>query len=158
MAFICYSISGIHRTILQCISWCREDLPIQWKRKSRPCKIFLCLNITGKINKETLQVMKKPRCGVPDVQRFSHFPGKPKWQKTSLTYRVVNYTPDITNSEVDYAIAQPSRALEPWGFLSFDGPLGILAHAFSPSNGIGGDTHFDEDETWTLGNPKHQEL
>ncbi|NP_001087063.1 matrix metallopeptidase 3 L homeolog [Xenopus laevis] len=146
------------------------------EEKIKAMQRFLGLEVTGKIDVNTMKVIQKPRCGVPDVQKFSHFAGNPKWQKTTITYRILNYTPDITKSEVDYAIAQAFRVwsdVTPLNFQklnsvdadilisfntkahgdfnSFDGPNGVLAHAYAPAEGIGGDAHFDEDEQWTLG-------
>uniref|UniRef100_A0A7N8YL99 interstitial collagenase n=1 Tax=Mastacembelus armatus TaxID=205130 RepID=A0A7N8YL99_9TELE len=138
---------------------------------------FFGLQITGTLDSDTLAVMKKPRCGVPDgtVARFSTFENNLKWQKNSLTYRIENYTPDMSMSEVDDSI---EKALQVWAKVTplrftrlysgtadimisfggrahgdhypFDGPGSTLAHAFSPGPGIGGDAHFDEDETFTL--------
>lgn len=143
-------------------------------KKIQEMQKFLGLEVTGKLDSETLKVMRMPRCGVPDVGDFSTFPGMPKWRKTRLTYRIVNYTLDLPRDAVDSAI---EKALKVWeevtpltfsriyegeadilitfaarehgDFIPFDGPGMVLAHAFSPGPGINGDAHFDDDEKWT---------
>ncbi|XP_065482925.1 stromelysin-1-like [Caloenas nicobarica] len=142
--------------------------------KIREMQSFFGLEVTGELNHKTLDMMKQPRCGIPDVRSYSTFPQSPRWKKEDVTYRILNYTPDMLQSDVDEAIA---RAFQLWSsvtplrftrlysgqadimisfaagfhgdFYSFDGPGGTLAHAYPPSSGIGGDAHFDEDENWT---------
>uniref|UniRef100_A0A8C1JGS0 interstitial collagenase n=1 Tax=Cyprinus carpio TaxID=7962 RepID=A0A8C1JGS0_CYPCA len=144
---------------------------------------FFRLKVTGKLDDETLDVMRKPRCGVPDVAAYSVFQGDYKWKKHNLTYRIENYTPDMSVAEVDDSI---KRALQVWADVTplrftrlhrgtadimisfavgdhrdgypFDGPDGFLAHAFPPFEGLGGDAHFDDDETFFYRSPEGYNL
>lgn len=143
-------------------------------KKIQQMQKFLGLAATGKLDSDTLEVMRKPRCGVPDVGHFHTFPGIPKWRKTHLTYRIVNYTSDLPGDAVDSAI---EKAVKVWeevtpltfsrlyegeadimisfavkehgDFYSFDGSGHSLAHAYPPGPGLYGDIHFDDDEHWT---------
>ncbi|XP_004709063.1 stromelysin-2 [Echinops telfairi] len=143
-------------------------------KKIQEMQRFLGLKVTGRLDADTMEVIHKPRCGVPDVGDFSTFPGSPKWKKTHLTYRIVDYTQDLSRDAVDAAIA---KALKVWeeaspltfsrvhageadimisfavrehgDFIPFDGPGKVLAHAYPPGQGIYGDAHFDDDEQWT---------
>ncbi|KAJ6664946.1 hypothetical protein lerEdw1_005918, partial [Lerista edwardsae] len=54
--------------------------------KLKEMQRFFRLKVTGKVDAETLQVMRMPRCGVSDVAE-----GHGKWQKNHLTYRIWNY-------------------------------------------------------------------
>uniref|UniRef100_A0A672IUE1 Matrix metallopeptidase 20b (enamelysin) n=1 Tax=Salarias fasciatus TaxID=181472 RepID=A0A672IUE1_SALFA len=140
--------------------------------KVKDMQIFFGLNATGILDSDTLGVMGSPRCGVPDVEEYSHIQGT-RWKRNVITYR---YTRDLTRSTVDSLI---DSAFSVWARASgltfvrlhgrnadimvefvtfvhgdlypFDGPRGTLAHAFGPGLGVGGDTHFDDDERWTAG-------
>ncbi|NXX75660.1 MMP13 Collagenase, partial [Urocolius indicus] len=142
--------------------------------KLREMQAFFGLEVTGKLDEETYELMQKPRCGVPDVGEYNFFPRKLKWSKTNLTYRIMNYTSDLSRAEVDRAF---KKAFKVWSdvtplnftrirsgiadimisfgtkehgdFYPFDGPSGLLAHAFPPGPDYGGDAHFDDDEAWS---------
>lgn len=150
----------------------RKITPVVEKLKQM--QKFFGLKVTGKPNAETLNVMKQARCGVPDVAQFVLTEGNPRWEHTNLTYRIENYTPDLPGAVVDNTI---EKAFQLWSNVSpltftkvfkgqadimisfawrdhgdnspFDGPGEVLAHAFQPGPGLGGDVHFDEDERWT---------
>uniref|UniRef100_V9KEA5 72 kDa type IV collagenase n=1 Tax=Callorhinchus milii TaxID=7868 RepID=V9KEA5_CALMI len=137
---------------------------------------FFGIPQTGKLDSETVDLMKQPRCGVPDLANYNFFPRKPKWENNAVTYRILGYTHDLDSETVDDAFA---RAFGVWSSVTplkftrlfdgeadiminfgrlehgdgypFDGKDGLLAHAFAPGKGIGGDSHFDDDEFWTLG-------
>uniref|UniRef100_A0A8C2KZN6 72 kDa type IV collagenase n=1 Tax=Cyprinus carpio TaxID=7962 RepID=A0A8C2KZN6_CYPCA len=137
---------------------------------------FFALPETGEIDQKTVEIMKKPRCGVPDVANYNFFHRKPKWGQKNVTYRILGHTPDLDEETIDDAFY---RAFKVWSDVTplkftrimdgeadimvnfgrnehgdgypFDGKDGLLAHAFAPGPGIGGDSHFDDDELWTLG-------
>ncbi|XP_053312477.1 collagenase 3-like [Spea bombifrons] len=148
--------------------------PKSVETKLKEMQSFFGLEVTGKLDEDTLDIMKQPRCGVPDIGQYNFFPRKLKWPRFNLTYRIVNYTPDLAHTDVDRAI---KKALKVWSdvtplnftrlrtgtadimvsfgkkehgdYYPFDGPNGLLAHAFPPGDKIGGDTHFDDDEFFT---------
>ncbi|KAB1272887.1 Neutrophil collagenase [Camelus dromedarius] len=150
--------------------------------KLKEMQRFFGLNVTGKQDEETLKTMQKARCGVPDSGNFMLTPGHPKWKHTNLTYRIINQTTNLTNDVVERYIEEAfqlwknasslniTRVLQGEADIKiaffqrdhgdnspFDGPNGILAHAFQPGPGIGGDVHFDAEEMWTNTSKVHLE-
>lgn len=98
---------------------------------------FFNLEVTGTLDPPTLALMKRPRCGVPDgeISSFSVFGNGLQWRKSSLTYRcggagvgacpsvdpmknplsvsfrIENYSPDMSQAEVEQSI---EKALQLW--------------------------------------------
>ncbi|XP_060090873.1 matrix metalloproteinase-18-like [Heteronotia binoei] len=143
--------------------------------KIRQMQEFFGLRVTGQLDSHTLDVMKKPRCGVPDIGELRSAHARNRWPQKDLKYSIQNYTPDMDPADVEDAI---ERAWKVWSDVTpltftktsadsadilisfvagyhrsnpydrgFDGYGGELAHAFYPA--YGGDAHFDEDEFWT---------
>ncbi|KAL4647238.1 collagenase 3-like [Arapaima gigas] len=139
------------------------------QEKLREVQKFFGLQVTGKLDTKSLGLNTNAQYVDSDTKQHGA-----KWPRTNLTFRIVNYTTDLRKSEVDKAI---SKAFNIWSSVTpllfrrvykgkadimisfgtkehgdltpFDGPGGFLAHAYPPGEGLGGDTHFDDDETWT---------
>ena len=141
---------------------------------------FHGLKESGELDDETLEAMASPRCGVPDLLRFTTF--TTKWDHRLITFAIQNAPANLTLQDVRNAI---NTAFDIWtqhcplefaevpatqphdidiqfaagnhgdGF-PFDGggtPAGnVLAHAFAPPpNGTwAGDVHFDNAETFSV--------
>ncbi|XP_063296236.1 matrix metalloproteinase-18-like [Pelobates fuscus] len=142
------------------------------------------LIVTGRLDAETTEAMKLPRCGKHE-QRMSYNLGA-KWKKDTLTYKIINTTALIPEKMVREELV---KALKVWENVShlnfievgisqtadmdiffvsglhndgsknaFDGPGRVLGHAFMPpmskKKDIDGDLHLDNDEKWTINEKK----
>lgn len=144
-------------------------------------RLYQCcfgLPVSGSLDQATLCEMAKPRCGFVDIPSIGGaFTTVSRWEESELRYKFNSFSTKMAQADIERDVA---AAFGLWaeqcdlrftmsanGVVDieiefaqgqhgdespFDGPSGVLAHAyFPPPNGgpLAGDAHFDDDENWT---------
>lgn len=140
---------------------------------------FYHLEVDGKANEETLNLMKQPRCGVPDNPTSAFRVSGSKWNKSHIKWYFPLASPEIknlinaafdvwasyTNLNFSFSVQDPDvvitmgsgshkfhrRCQKGMCPWIFDGRGGVLGHAFFPENDECREIHLDKSENWYYG-------
>ncbi|KAL6965625.1 neutrophil collagenase [Sarracenia purpurea var. burkii] len=116
------------------------------------------LKVSGTLDAQTVSTMMAPRCGVPDIingTNWMQVGRKRHLLSLSAVQRATNTWAGSTHFRFTQTQSYPNTDLKvSFEFgnhgdgAPFDGPGGVLAHAFSPTDGR---LHFDGTEAWVTG-------
>lgn len=123
----------------------------------------------GRVADETLELMQRPRCGVPDGPRGAIARlAQPvcAWRKRALRYHFIDFLPQIGETKhrkifvdnlhiwgsiVRLTFSEGARGSEIQSFnYSGDGPGKVYGYGYYPcANRVAGDIHFDVNDVWS---------